>query len=222
MPLVDVELVVDSGPLPGDVARFLCEAEHRIERFQMTSRAHAFVPSDYAGAYHVLRSIVEASVAPGPRFCEWGSGFGVVASLAALLDYEAYGIEIEPELVESAESLAGDFEVPVTFVRDSFIPPGGEDCADVPTSFGWLTADAGRADQELDLATDDFDVVFAYPWPDEEKVIDDLFYRFGAVGAVLVTYHGGEGFRVRRKVKPRRGSPRSNGRRSGWPARGRS
>ena len=204
MQLVDVDLVIDTGPLPGDVARFLREAERRIEQFQATSRTHAFVPSDYAGAYHVLRAIAAANAAPGPRFCEWGSGFGVVASLAALLDFEAYGIEIEPELVEAAEALAGDFEIPVSFVRDSFIPPGGEDCADVPTSFGWLTADAGRADEELDLTTDDFDVVFAYPWPDEEKVIDDLFCRYGGHGAVLVTYHGGEGFRIRRKVKSRR------------------
>ena len=38
----------------------------------------------------------------------------------------------------------------------------------------------------------------------EEWVIDDLFKRYAAVGAVLVTYHGGEGFRVRRKKAKKR------------------
>ena len=47
-------------------------------------------------------------------------------------------------------------------------------------------------------------MVFAYPWPDEEWVIERLFRRYAAVGAVLVTYHGGEGFRVQRKTRGRR------------------
>jgi len=38
-------------------------------------------------------------------------------------------------LVAGARDLAADFEVPVEFVHDSFIPSGGEDCADVPLTF---------------------------------------------------------------------------------------
>ena len=45
----------------------------------------------------------------------------------------------------------------------------------------------------------DFDVIFAFPWPDEEDVIPALFDRYAVRGAVLVTYHEGESFRVRRK-----------------------
>jgi hypothetical protein len=205
MPLVDVELAPDEAAVPHAVRTFLQEADLRIERFQMTSRAPGFVPSDYVGAFGVLRAIAATNIAPGSRFCEWGSGFGVVAALAAMLDFDACGIEIDDELVDAARSLAEDFEVPVGFVRDSFIPPGGEDCADIPLTFAWLTPDAGRAAEELGLAVDDFDVIFAYPWPDEEHVIYDLFGRYAAVGALLVTYHGGEGFRVRRKTSPRTG-----------------
>ena len=51
----------------------------------------------------------------------------------------------------------------------------------------------------MDLAPDDLDVVFAYPWPDEEHFIRDLFERHCAAGAVLVTYHGGEAFRMCRR-----------------------
>jgi hypothetical protein len=45
--------------------------------------------------------------------------------------------------------------------------------------------------------------VRTYPWPDEERVTSDLFERYAAVGAVLVTYHGGADFQLRRKTEPR-------------------
>ena len=55
--------------------------------------------------------------------------------------------------------------------------------------------------EELDLEPDDFDVVFAYPWPGEEQVIFDLFADTAAVGSLLLTYHGMDGVRLQRKVK---------------------
>jgi hypothetical protein len=207
MPLVNVRIPPAAAAVPDDVRNFLRDAGQRIERFQSTSRCHGFVPSDHAGAYGVLRSIAEAHVAPGNRFCEWGSGYGVVACLAAMLDFDACGIEIDGDLVAAARQLAEDFNIPAEFVCDSFVPAGGEDCVEVAGAFAWMTTHAGRAEDELGLAADDFDVIFAYPWPDEEWVIDDLFKRYAAVGAVLVTYHGGEeGYRVRRKTarKPAR------------------
>jgi hypothetical protein len=205
MPLVEIDLSIVAAAVPPSVLAFLGEADRRIEQFQATSAAPGFVPSDYVGAYRVLRSIAAANIAPGSLFCEWGSGFGVVASLAAMLEFDAYGIEIDEGLVAGARELAADFEVPVEFVQDSFIPFGGEDCADVPLTFAWLTAETGRAEEELGLAVDDFDVIFAYPWPDEEHVIYDLFRRYAGVGSLLVTFHGGEGFRIRRKIASRAG-----------------
>jgi len=201
MPLANVRVSPLTAPVPPEVGRFLRDAGERIERFQSTSRCHGFVPSDHTGAYGVLRAIAESHVAPGNRFCEWGSGYGVVACLAAMLDFESCGIEIDGDLVAAARRLAEDFGLPVEFACDSFVPAGGEDCVEVAGSFAWMTTHAGAAEDELGLAADDFDVIFAYPWPDEEWVIDDLFKRYAAVGAVLVTYHGGEeGYRVRRKV----------------------
>src|SRR4051794_5489754 len=91
-------LPAGGAALPAAVRSFLEEAGRRIERFQSTSRSPAFVPSDYAGAYRVLRAVATTDLAPGERFCEWGSGFGVVTCLAAMVGFDACGIEIEAEL----------------------------------------------------------------------------------------------------------------------------
>jgi hypothetical protein len=204
MALTDLSLSLDGATLPGDVRAFLREADRRIERFQRDRCVPGFVPSDYAGAYGALRALALAGLAPGDLFCEWGSGFGVVACLAAMLDFDACGIEIEGELVDAARQLAADFGLPVEFVRGSFIPAGGDACLGSGDGFAWLTTDEGGAEDELGLGPADFDVIFAFPWPDEERAIAALFERHAAVGAVLVTYHEGEDFRLRQKKQPRR------------------
>ena len=203
MPLIDVNLPVGEGLIPADVRSFLAEAERRIEHFQRSARVPAFVPSDFARVYHTLHTLETTALAPGRRVCEWGSGFGVVASLAAMLDFDAYGLEIESELVVAARQLARDFELPVEFVCGSFIPVGGEHLVDAGSTFAWLTPDSGTAYDEIGLDPDDFDVVFAYPWPDEEHVIWTLFERYASTGAVLITYHGSDDIRVQRKTQGR-------------------
>jgi hypothetical protein len=200
MSLVDLELSGGAGVVPAEVRSFLREAGRRIERFRRRCSIPGFVPSDYEQSYRVLAALASAQLLPGNVFCEWGSGFGVVACLAALLDFAAYGIEIEAELVEAARRLADDFDLPVEFVQGSFIPPGGAPAASGGEGFSWFTTDEGSAHEELGLEPRDFDVIFAYPWPDEEKVTDNLFRRYASRGAVLVTYHGGADFRVRRKL----------------------
>jgi hypothetical protein len=208
MPLKNLPLPAVDTAVPDDVRAFLREADRRIERFQRTSRSHGFIPGDYASTYGMLQALAATNLAPGSRFCEWGSGFGVIACLAALLDFEACGIEIEPELVDAARQLAADFDLPVQFACDSFIPEGGEAYVDAGGEYAWLTTDAGRAAEELDLAPDDFDVIYVYPWPDEVQLVGNLFQRYAAVGAVFVTYDGIEGFRLRRKMAKKQGSGR--------------
>jgi hypothetical protein len=203
MLLVNVNLPLKSAPLPGDVRAFLREAHRRIEEFREDSRIPAFVPSDFEQVYGTLAALADVAPATGNLFCEWGSGFGVVACLAAMLDFDACGIEIEGELVEAARTLAGDFGLPVEFVHGSFIP-AGHDVHAAGDEFAWLTTSDG-AQEDLGLAPDDFDVIFAYPWPDEEYVTEDLFRRYARPGAVLVTFHGAEDVRVRRKTAQRRG-----------------
>jgi hypothetical protein len=122
-----------------------------------------------------------------------------VACLAAFLDFDAVGIEIDPELVQEAKALARDFDLPVEYVCGSFIPQGARISLKPSEGYSWLTTDGASAHEELGLSTDDFSVIFAYPWPDEESVLASLFEAYAAPGAILVTYHGGDEIYVRQK-----------------------
>ena len=53
---------------------------------------------------------------------------------------------------------------------------------------------------QLGLDPDEFDVICAYPWPDQERVTEDLFEHYAAEGAVLLTYHGVDHLRIRRQL----------------------
>ncbi len=204
MRLTEVRYADGPADPPADVRSFLREADRRVEQFLSRGRLHGFVPCDYASAYRVLRWLAGTTVVRGPQFCEWGSGFGVVAGLAALLGFDSCGIEAEAELVEGARRLAEDFDLPVEFAHGSFVPPGGEARVYAGGVYSWMTTEADHAYDELGLAPSDLDVVFVYPWPDEEAITTSLFARYAGPGAVLVTCHGGNAFRVRRKVAGRK------------------
>jgi hypothetical protein len=199
MPLSELRLA-PTQTMPGDVLEFLHEAERRIEQLQQHSPAHAFVPSDHAGAYRMLQALTDSALARGTQFCEWGSGLGVVTCLAAMAGFEACGIEIESELVDAARRLAEDFDIAAQFVCGSFIPPGGERHLGEASDFAWLTPRADDLSGELGVSPDEVDVVYAYPWPDEEDAVSALFERYASPEALLLTYHGGEEFRLRRKM----------------------
>jgi hypothetical protein len=198
MPLRDLAVSLPADELPTAVADFIREAERRIEQFQDDCCVAAFVPSNFTGAYRLLRALAASGDLRGRQFCEWGSGFGVVAGLAAMLGFDSTGIEVEGELVTEARKLADDFGLPVTFSRGSFLPRG----TPIPTTGAgfWLTTDAAPGYGNLGLDPCELDVVFAYPWPSEQDFVGDLFEWAAGAGAVLATYHVGGEFRVRRKV----------------------
>ena len=212
VPLVDIELSTNGLVLPDDVVAFLHEADLRVSQFTKNCpvRATGFVPSDFVTVYHALRAVTEADLAPGTSLCEWGSGFGVVASLAAMLEFKACGIEIERDLVDASRRLAEDFGLPVEFVHGSFIPSGAEACAeeayaDNNAEYSWLVTDADDAYDELGLDPDDFDVVFAYPWPGEEFLMTSLFEKYGAEGSLLLMYDQFNSVRLLGKAGERSG-----------------
>ena len=210
MPLVDIEISINGSVLPDDVVAFLREADLRVSEFVRNSpiRVTGFVPSDFVTVYHALRAITEANLAPGTSLCEWGSGFGVVASLAAMLGFKVCGIEIERGLVDASRRLADDFGLPVEFVHGSLVPPGAEayveetyaEEAQADNIVEWLVTDTDDAYEELGLDPDDFDVVFAYPWPGEECLIEILFEKYAAEEALLLMYNQYNSVRLLRKV----------------------
>jgi hypothetical protein len=197
MALIELAVSAEKAPLPGDVRAFLREARRRIELYQRECRTPGFVASDFEAVYAVLRAVAEEDLAPGTSFCEWGSGFGVVACLAAMLGFDACGIEIEAELIDQARRLADAFELPVSYLHGSFLSRKDTRALADRTDFAWLATEDGDA-PELELEPADFDLVFVYPWPDEEKVVEQLFARRAAAGAVLLSYHG-DRIRLRRK-----------------------
>ncbi len=210
VPLMDIEISINGSVLSDDVFAFLGEADLRVSQFVRNSplRATGFVPSEFETVYHALRAITDANLAPGTSLCEWGSGFGVVASLAAMLEFMACGIEIEKDLVDASRRLADDFGLPVEFVQGSFIPSGAESCAeeayaDNNAEYFWLVTDADDAYDELGLTPDDFDVVFAYPWPGEEYLITSLFEKYAAEEALLLMFDKFNSVRLLRKVRKR-------------------
>ena len=204
MPLADVKLDIPHSKLPADVDSFLSEANQRIEEFiaNRSVRISGFVPSDFDCVYFALEALADQGLATGDVFCEWGSGFGVVAMLAAALEFQSYGIEIERSLVDGARELAEDFDLPVDFIEGSFIPEGGESIVEelFTGEYAWLDSHADEAYSQLGMSPRDFDVIYAFPWPGEEEIISSLFDEFASVGALLLTFGQIEGVRVRRKV----------------------
>jgi hypothetical protein len=115
MPLRNVPRPGPVGLLPADIRAFVHEAVRRIRRYYRRHRNSAFVPSNFGGAYRILQHLAAQAEAAGTLFCEWGSGFGVVTCLAASLEFDAYGIEVDGALVRASRHLATDFDLPVEF-----------------------------------------------------------------------------------------------------------
>lgn len=117
-----------------------------------------------------------------------GSASGVIAIMADLLGFEAYGIEIDSELVKVARRLAERHGSDARFAAGSFVPSGyvwksgtGDD------RLGTLAlGEPAYAELGCDLSY--FDVVFAYPWDGEEAVLRDIMRRHGAAHATLLLH----------------------------------
>jgi hypothetical protein len=103
--------------------------------------------------------------------------------------------------VSLADELAKKHHLATEFACGSFVPAGSERRLDLAGDVTWLSSGGRDGYEQLQLDPDDFDVVFAYPWPGEEQVIFDLFADHAAVGALLLTYHGQEGLRLQRKIR---------------------
>jgi len=207
MPLAEIDIPLTNTVIPPDVERFLSDVDERVSQFveDNPKRETGFVPSDYVSVYRALGAIQAAGLTPGKSFCEWGSGFGVVSSLASMLGFNVCGIEIRGELVAASRTLAEEFDVSAEFAEGSFVPQGSECHAaeaysDNNGEYSWLAKEADNAYNKLGRPLCSFDLVFAYPWPGECYFIEKLFEDGAATDAVLLTFEDIDSIRVRRKV----------------------
>ena len=150
-------------------------------------------------AYAALSHLEASVLVPGDQFCEWGSGLGVVCCLAAMTGFRAFGVEASGRLVRKARRLAADFGLPAEFARGSYIPRGAGARLLAGREFAWLSRSGRCGHGALGISPDEFDLIYAYPWPDEEWHVEELFDAHGRPGALLLTYHGDRGLWLRRK-----------------------
>ena len=206
MALQEIDLDWVQQALPDTAAAALIDdAQARIERFirarQTSEPIPSFVACDFVMVDRALGEIVEQRLAPGPIFCEWGAGFAVAAGLAALHGMGSYAIEIHRDLVDAAQRLLQDHMIDVEIVQGSLVPEGGDEIVDEMASQDWLKTNEHPAYDELGIDASDIDLIFAYPWPGEEGLIEALFDAFAAEGALLLTYHGMNEMKLQRKVQ---------------------
>ncbi len=152
-----------------------------------------FVSADYLEIYKQLLPL-QGKVA---TFLEWGSGLGVVAIMASRLGFEAYGIEVEPLLVEHAQRLAERYGCHAEFAEGSFIPDDYQWGIEEVGNPSRTNCDARAAYDDLDMELRDFDLVYAYPWPDEHGLYLDIMKTCGGHRSLFLTYDAREGTSLR-------------------------
>ena len=185
-----------------EAAAFIDTANERIEAFMLADQKviENFVTCDFHLTDQALAWITQNHLLTGNRFCELGSGFGVVAMLAAIRGMESIGIEIEEVLVQQSAGLAEDLDINAKFYTGSFVPRGVSDDLDLGQEINHVDTSEDDVFDEVGLAMDDFDLFFAFPWPGEHVFFEAVFETCAADGSLLLTYQGREGMRLVRKI----------------------
>jgi hypothetical protein len=207
MALEEIDIEVPEVVVPGAVARLIATCSRGWERFfaDNDDQAPRFVPSVPEIVFAALNEVTEQHLPPNRIFCEWGSGFATATCMAALLGYKAYGIEIEAELVSLSRAIARQLRIPVEIICTSMFPKGygsfsGVSGAELvkPESFSHHHQSPLHYDgMDIDIA--DIGLFFAYPWPEERELMQELFDAVAAAEAILVAYYTDKNVRVFRK-----------------------
>jgi len=199
MPLQELTLRLDPSTMPERVAELIQEADRRDAAFfaaGLGRKYSRYVPSDPAVVHAAIAHLRERKLLRGNRFCEWGCGFGVAASIASLLGFESYGIELASEIAELAAQLAGDFGLDVEILNISYLPEGFDDCEGIGGKD--LVVPDPPADPDIlvpppqyeGLDPGEVDLFYVFPWPGEEELMMDLFKAVSTEGAILMIYLG--------------------------------
>lgn len=212
MAIEAVDIEMPEATVSDEVARLLDTCSRGWERFFADTDDHQaprFVPSIPEIVFSALEEVTKQNLPPKRVFCEWGSGFATATCIAALLGYKAYGIEIEEELVRLSRAIARRLRIPVEIICTSMFPEGYDMYAGVdgatlmtPTLFSKhndMDKRPLRYDgMDVDIA--EIGLFFAYPWPEEQTLIQELFDAVAGEGAILVSYHNDKKVCVFRKV----------------------
>lgn len=195
MTLREIELPRIQGPLPEGVATLLEEARTTSDRFDYLHRDQpisGFVASDYRQVFFALQHLKHTGLLRGRCFCEWGSGLGVVAGLAATHGFLAYGIEVEPLLVKESVKLLQRHELDVVIACGSFIAETVTTPELNHQEMSWIDLEANSGYHLIDLEPSDVDLFFVYPWPGENQFVQQLFEQSATPGALLLAYLGAD------------------------------
>ncbi len=181
------------------------EAESIWVENENSAAFQGYVSADYVA---ILNSLLKLR-SRATTFLEWGSGLGVVAIMASRLGYEAYGIEVEPQLVEYSRQLAVKHSSSATFATGSFIPTDFEPRLEAGDEFHRTVADTASAYEELGMELRDFDLIYAFPWPEELVVFRSIIRRCGGSNTLFLRYDVREGLSLSRPAKNRGSKNRS-------------
>ena len=202
MAIEELAINFENNPLPGKAAAYLTEANLRIDHLfetERNKRMPRFIPSDAIAIYNALDFITRKDWPLGRVYCEWGSGYGIGSCFAAMLGYEAYGIEIEAELVKASQELADDSGIDIRIIHGDYMPDGfecynGMGGAELVKpehyTFGRDDIDEVARYEGMDRGRDEVDLFFIYPWPGEQEFVQEFFHAVAADGAILLAYYG--------------------------------
>lgn len=170
--------------------------EPNVTRLLQTSDAVAFC----AG----MRALLRHRCLTGRRFCEWGSGVGLIAALASLHGFTSCGIEAESLLFREAQKTFSPTGNGPRFAHGSFVPSTVSGQFQVVGTYGatlWQPSIEPDPYAALGLSSDEFDLIYAYPWPREINLYESLFECCAGPDAVLWLYIQGAAPRFWRKVR---------------------
>ena len=209
-----VSFDLDALPrLRGDAAAIVERGRAVAEEF-LARCTHQPPGGFFAGDYEIVATALDRllrtrQLRAGKKFCEWGSGVGVITLLAQSMGFDAAGIEVQEPLVRRAKALAAEFGLAARFAHGTYVP-----------STGFLEATHGEASDRGDESwtgsgfgnpgPDGYDalgwnpgridVFYVYPPPIDEDAVVGLFGQIAAPGAHLLLYRGEEELELHRRT----------------------
>ena len=177
---------------PPEVKALWFEAGKIWERSQNTLPFRNFVAADYREIYRALYRLRPHAT----TMLEWGSGLGVVTMMASHLGFKAYGVEIEPALVEWSRRLSQKYAPDARFEAGSFIPEYYTRNPAHRNETFRTVLEAPSAYSQLNLELADFELVYAYPWPNERSFYLDVMRKCGGVNALYMSHDFQDGIRI--------------------------